>query len=187
MKRNDQENQINKPKDGQAGEPPLDQEIRCAYDRLIKALNILPTSVRTLKVIDATGGKVSASDLIAYQIGWGKCVIQWYEAGMRGENPELPGEGFSTWNYTAIAHHFYKKYHYDGLNEQMKVFQEVVSTLLEIVETEHQANRLDQTNVWTWCTLSSGKHWPLSKWIRVNTVSPYKRAAQLIKKAAQTG
>lgn len=168
-------------------ESSLGQEIRNAYDKLIKMLNTHPISERTLKVIDAPSGKVSASDLIAYQIGWGKCVIQWYEAGIRGENPEMPGEGFSTWNYTAIAQHFYEKYHYDGFNEQMKVFQEVVSTLLKIVEREHKTDRLDQTNVWTWCTLSSGKHWPLSKWIRVNTVSPYKRAAQLIKKATQTG
>jgi hypothetical protein len=168
-------------------ESSLGQDIRCAYERLIKTLNTLPIPARALKVIDTTSGKVSASDLIAYQIGWGKCVIQWYEAGLRGEKPEMPGEGFSTWNYTAIAQHFYKKYHYDGFQEQMKTFQEVVLTLLEIVEREHQINRLDQTNVWTWCTLSSGKHWPLSKWIRVNTVSPYKRAAQLIKKTTHTG
>lgn len=43
--------------------------------------------------------------------------------------------------------------------------------------------QLDQRGIWAWCTLASGKQWPLSKWIRVKTASPYKRAVQLIKKA----
>lgn len=168
-------------KEMQEGGCILAQDIRREYDRLIKIVHVLPHSIRYLKVIDGTGGKVSVSDLIAYQIGWGKCVIQWYEAGKKGENPPMPGEGFSTWNYKAIAQHFYQNYHYDNLDEQLKVFHEVVLRLIEIVEEEHQANRLDQTNIWSWCTLDSGKQWPLSKWIRVNTAAPYKRAAKMIK------
>jgi hypothetical protein len=131
-------------------------------------------------VIDGTGGKVSVRDIIAYQIGWGKCVIRWVEAGERGEMPTMPGDGFSKWDYTAIAQHFYQSYHYKDVDEQMKIFHLVVFHILEIVEREHLANQLDQLGIWDWCTLPSGKKWPLAKWIRVNTVSPYKRAAQLI-------
>ena len=57
----------------------------------------------------------SVADLIAYQMGWGKWVIQWYEAGANGEKPQKPGEGFSVWDYTEIAKHFYEKYQYDNL------------------------------------------------------------------------
>jgi hypothetical protein len=32
----------------------------------------IPASSRTLKKIEGTGGKVSVTELIAYQIGWGK-------------------------------------------------------------------------------------------------------------------
>ena len=74
-------------------------------------------------------------------------------------------------------------YQYDASHQQMKVFDQVVLRLLEIVKIEQQANQLDQIGIWAWCTLTSGKQWPLSKWIRVNTASPYKRAVQLIKKA----
>ena len=128
-------------------------------------------------------GKISVSELIAYQIGWGKCLIRWYEAGILKEPCEMPGEGFSTWNYVAIAQHFYKKYLYDSFTEQMAVFQEVVFRILEIIEEEDRAGRLEKVGVWPWCTLPGGKQWPLSKWIRVNTVSPYKRAVRLIKTA----
>ncbi len=161
----------------------LIQDIQREKDRLVKMVASTPVSKRSLKVIDGTGGKVSIADLIAYQIGWAKCLIRWYESGIRGETPEMPGDGFSNWDYVGIAKHFYQKYQYDASHQQMKVFDQVVSQLLEIVKIEQQANQLDQIGIWAWCTLASGKQWPLSKWIRINTASPYKRAVQLIKKA----
>ena len=85
---------------------PLVQEIQREYSRLKELISSIPTSLHSLKAIEGTGGRVSITDLIAYQIGWGKCVIRWYEAGIRKEMPEMPGEGFSTWNYVAIAKHF---------------------------------------------------------------------------------
>ena len=102
--------------------------------------------------------------------------------GISGQVPEMPGDGFSSWNYIAIARHFYRKYCYDSSDQQMVVFDQVVSRILEIIQKENDAGNLDRIGVWSWCTLSSGKQWPLSKWIRVNTVAPYKRAAQWIKK-----
>ncbi len=157
---------------------PLSQEIQREYNRLTKLIASIPSSAKNLKKIDGTGEKVSLSDLIAYQIGWGRCVIRWYEAGLRAEIPEMPGEGFSTWDYRAIARHFYQKYQ----DEQDQTFHRIVMRLIEIVEKEFQTGNLEKIGVWNWCTLSSGKQWPLSKWIRVNTCAPYRRACTLIKK-----
>ena len=163
---------------------PLSQDIQKAYDQLIKTVSSVPAAKRSTKMIEGTGGRISISHLIAYQIGWGRCLIRWYETGIKGEQPEMPGDGFSKWDYVAIAKHFYQKYGYDASNQQMKVFHETVSQILEITQKEQQTGNLDQEGIWPWCTLSSGKKWPLSKWIRINTISPYKRANQLIKKAA---
>jgi hypothetical protein len=80
----------------------LSQEIRREYDRLMKVVAPIPASVRILKKMEGAGGKVSVTDLIAYQIGWGHCLIRWYEAGIKGETPIMPGEGFSTWDYPKI-------------------------------------------------------------------------------------
>lgn len=162
---------------------PLSQEIQREYGRLINLITSIPVSSRVLKKIEGTGGKVSITDLIAYQIGWGKSLIGWYESGIKGELPLMPGEGFLTWDYTAIAQHFYQKYQYHHPDEQNQVFHQLVLQLLDIVEKEHQVGNLDRIGVWPWCTLQSGKQWPLSKWIKINTSSPYRRAFQLIKKA----
>lgn len=160
----------------------IHQEIRSECDRLIKVVSQIPPSFRTLKNIDGTGGKVSVADIISYQIGWGKCLIRWYEAGIQGKVPEMPGDGFSTWDYLAIAQHFYNQYQFDSGDEQIRVFHQVVTRILEIVAAENQTGNLDQAEVWLWCSLASGKSWPLSKWIRVNTASSYKRATRLIRK-----
>lgn len=165
---------------------PLSQEIQHAYTQLMKCLKPLHPASRMLKEIEGTGGKVSANDLIAYQIGWGKCVIRWYETGVQGQIPIMPGEGFYKWDYAAIAQHFYQKYHYPDLFEQNQVFDQTVQQLLHIVEKEYQTGYLDQIGVWSWCTLQSGRQWPLSKWIKINSSSAYKRAAILVRKFSKT-
>ncbi|MBI5345652.1 MAG: ClbS/DfsB family four-helix bundle protein [Chlamydiae bacterium] len=160
----------------------LSKEILREYTRLIELVTPLSITFRTLKEIDGTGGKVSVADVIAYQIGWGKCLISWYEAGLKKEMPQMPGDGFSTWDYTAIARHFYKKYQYDSFHKQEKIFHNVVTQILKIVEKEFKTGNLDKEGIWPWCSLKSGKKWSLSKFIKVNTSSPYKRAVLLIKK-----
>lgn len=161
---------------------PLSKEIYKEYSHLIEMITFVPASSLVLKEIEGTGGMVSISDLIAYQIGWGKRLIDWYETGKKGKMPIMPGEGFATWNYVAIAHHFYQKYQYDNHQRQKEIFKEVVNQILDIVEKEYQTGYLDQMGIWQWCTLASGKQWSLSKWIKVNTSSPYKRASKLVKK-----
>lgn len=123
---------------------------------------------------------VSIADIIAYQIGWATLLIGWYEAGSEGRKPRMPSEEFTTWDYAGLAQHFYTKYRYDNADTQLQGFYTRVRRIITIVETEYRNNNLDALNVWNWCTLPSGKHWPLSKWITVNTVAPYKRAIRLI-------
>ncbi len=52
------------------------------------------------------------------------------------------------------------------MDEQLKEFNRVVVEILEIVEREYKSENLDKEGVWKWCTLVSGKQWPLSKWIK---------------------
>ena len=161
---------------------PLSREIQDRYNNLIEIVLKTDLKSRSLKSIDGTGGKVSIADIIAYQIGWGSLLIGWYEAGTQGKMPEMPGEGFATWDYVGLAQHFYSKYHHDGADKQLHKLHAIVERILAITEQEHETGNLNKTGVWPWCTLASGKQWPLSKWITINTVSPYKRAASLIRK-----
>lgn len=162
---------------------PLSKSIKQEYNRLVSVVSALNSYHRDARNIDNMHEKISASDLIAYQIGWGKLLITWYESGLKGEIPQMPGEGFVKWDYKGIARHFYKKYAFDGESEQSQVFHDVVAKILSFTEHEYKTGNLDKIGIWNWCTLASGKEWPLSKWIKINTASPYKRAIALIKKS----
>lgn len=147
---------------------PLKEEIQIAFEKLVNA-------------VESATDKQKASDVVAYNIGWGKCLIRWYEAGIKGEMPEMPGEGFSKWDYEGLKKHFHQKYRVDGREKQMVVFRDVVDKIIQIVDEEEE--NLQKLGVWEWCTLRSGKQWPLEKWIRVNTIAPFKRSASELKKA----
>ncbi len=95
----------------------------------------------------------------------------------------MPGEGFTTWDYSAIAQHFYQKYSQGRPADIKQKFDDVVQKIITIIEKELALDRLDKAGIWSWCTLKSGKEWPLSKWIIVNTVAPYKRARNFLKKS----
>ena len=94
----------------------------------------------------------------------------------------MPGDGFSKWDYKAIAQHFYQKYSYSLKAQYMEEFSKTVSKIIDIAEREDIAGNLDKIGIFVWCKLRSSKEWPLSKWIKVNTIAPYKRAFLLIKK-----
>lgn len=153
----------------------LAQEIETQYQNLLKAIAKVPgTTIEEVR------------NIIAYNIGWGKLLIYWYTSGITGVNPIMPGEGFTKWEYDKIAQHFYQKYKYDNLDLQLKEFASVVQQILDIVNKESKTGNLNKFGVWQWCTLKSGKQWPLAKWIQVNTVAPYKGAIAKIKKLKGT-
>ncbi len=161
---------------------PLSEKIKAEYNKLCTCILTVPDAYYYQNNIEGTAGTVSVSDLVAYQIGWGNLLLGWYTAGLKGKVPVMPGEGFTTWDYNGLAQHFYTKYQYATREQQAEKFYSVVQKIINIVEKEYATGNLDKTGVWSWCMLASGKQWPLSKWITVNTASPYRRASGLIKK-----
>lgn len=173
---------INKNDNIQNLQAPLSRSIIKEYEKLMHAVRLVAeTDFRSKKYI-GTGGHVSAADILAYQIGWGKLLLQWYQAGITNTTCVMPGEGFDSWDYTNIALHFYHQYAKLSPEQLKQEFETVVQKIISITEKEYSLGQLEKTGVWTWCTLQSGKKWPLSKWITVNTVAPYKRAQALLKK-----
>jgi len=137
---------------------------------------------RDKKAMTLSSQSVSVTDLLAYQIGWGKLVIGWYEVGVvQKGTPQMPGDGFTEWKYNDLARHFFKKWPLDQGYQQEVMYYQVATKLIEIVEELHKSGTLDKEGVYEWANLSSGKPWPLAKWIRVNSAAPYDRAAKLVR------
>lgn len=148
---------------------------------LRQVLSEIPISKARSPEFEFTGGRASACDLLAYQIGWGELFLTWYKSGLQGKRPFMPKKGFG-WDYVALAQNFFAQYSKFSLKSLDLKFQKLVQKITAVVEIETQRGNLDKLGVWEWCTLQSGKKWPLRKWIQINTVAPYKRANQIIKK-----
>lgn len=161
------------------------EKVFIAHKSLLREIQKIPTSKSKKKEIEFTGGLVSVCDIIAYQIGWGSLLVEWYKNGLKGKAFDMPCTGFD-WDYTALAIHFYKLHSRSKLETLVQKLDEIVSEILAIIKKEHKTGNLDKLGVWEWCRLQSGKEWPLSKWIQVNTVAPYKRAATAIRKFSRT-
>lgn len=147
----------------------LSQSIKKEYNALIETILSAPQITKTIH------------DLIAYQIGWGTLLLSWYQAGLKKKKIQMPGAGFSVWDYNGLAEHFYKEYA-GQLDAQLKQFHTIVTAIIAVTEKEYLTRNLSKHGIWDWCTLKSGKQWPLEKWIQVNTVAPYKRARIEVKK-----
>jgi len=163
-------------------EAPLSMLIQKEYNKLVKVIAQISYNSRTAKILEFTGGAVSVADILAYQIGWGKLLISWYKAGIENKILVMPGEGFSYWNYTGLAQLFYTKYQYDSAQQQEQEFYSTVQEIITLTEHEYKTGNLDKQGIWSWCRLASGKQWPLSKWIKINTAAPYIRACTVLKK-----
>ncbi len=132
---------------------PLSQLIQQRYNALVHEALTIPESMRTEKVLSFSSHMVCVNEIIAYQIGWGKLLVGWYETGMSGNNPTMPGEGFTTWDYKGLAEHFYKKYSFPSAAEQHLEFKRMVLSIIEMVEKEFKKDNLEKEGVWPWCTL----------------------------------
>lgn len=110
-------------------------------------------------------------DLLAYQIGWGRLLVGWYESGVKGEMPELPAKGFK-WNQLGIlANHFYAQHATNTYDELLNQFDKVYHEVHRLIKSASE-KELYGLEVYAW----TGHKWPLGRWINVNTSSPYKSA-----------
>jgi len=161
---------------------PLALELILTYNKLVSFVMELPESLHKSEIIIGFDKKIiSVSNVLSYLLGWTNMVLTWYKQGKKGIIFIMPGEGFDTWNYEKITEYFYEKYRSVNRHKQCLLLKESTYKIIKIIETESQLDNLDKLGVWEWCTLKSGKKWPLKKWITVNSLSPYKRALSKIK------
>ncbi len=159
----------------------LTQEIILSYEKLFSVISKMSQELFFEKKLQFTAETVSIADIIAYQIGWGNLLIYWYETGIKNESVTMPGDGFDKWDYKAIAKHFYQKYSYSSKMRYIDEFSIIVRKICDITEKEYMKDNLNKIGIFAWCQLKSGAEWPLSKWIKINTIAPYKRAFLIIK------
>ena len=79
-------------------------------------------------------GKWSVKDVLAHLAEWQQMCLGWYNAGLRGESPHLPAEGFKWNQMPALNRRIYEKYRDQTLEDVQDFFQASYRQTLDVVE-----------------------------------------------------
>ena len=118
----------------------------------------------------------SIKQVLAIRSWWSEKVVEWIEAGRRGEIPVLPAAGYK-WNETprlnnSIAVGASKEDFRQVHQRFIQAYQEARSTINNLSDVE-----LLEIGSFEW----AGK-WPISRWISIGTARQYKTARDYIRR-----
>lgn len=146
---------------------------RSTFEKLRTELEAAGPRVGSLPCVDAW----SVKDLLAVRVWWTENVIDWIEAGRRGETPITPAEGYP-WKETprlnADVVKAARRESYRSVRARLEQgFKRVMGTIDSLNDRE-----LLEVGVFTW----AGKY-PISRWISINTARQYTTARTFIRRA----
>lgn len=145
-----------------------------AYEKLDAEFAGLTAKSARLKELE---GKISACDVVAYQIGWGRLLCEWDKSEKRGVPPEMPAKGYK-WNELGkLAASFYNEHKASSLSQLRKTFKATVDNIAAMID-EMTEREIFQRGHRDW----AGEKWPVVKWIQVNTIAPYTSARTKVRR-----
>jgi hypothetical protein len=146
---------------------------RSTFEKLRAELEAGGPRVGSLSCVDDW----TVKDLLAVRAWWTENVIDWIEAGKRGETPITPAEGYR-WNETprlnADVVKAARRESYNSVRARLeRGFERVMRTIDALDD-----NELLEVGVYGW----AGK-FPISRWISINTARQYATARTFVRRA----
>lgn len=119
----------------------------------------------------------TVKDLLAVRVWWTENVIDWIEAGQRGEVPLTPAEGYQWKETPRLNADIVKKSRresYRSLRKRLeRGYERVMRTIDKLDDRE-----LLGVGVYEW----AGRY-PLSRWLSINTARQYTTARTYVRRA----
>ncbi|MBT3068911.1 ClbS/DfsB family four-helix bundle protein [Rhodoferax sp. U11-2br] len=149
-----------------------------AYNKLREEITRVPDALSRVPQLE---GGMCLCDLMAYQIGWGRLVLQWEAQEQAGQPVEMPAPGFK-WNQLgALAQSFYLRSRDDSAAQLLAQFDALASDLRAFIAASSDTF-LFGVGQRQW----AGAKWPVVKWLQVNTIAPYDSARAKLRKWQKT-
>ncbi len=147
--------------------------VRSSFEKLQDELDEAGPGVGDLNCVD----ELTIKDLLAVRAWWTEHVIEWVEAGRRGETPVLPAEGYR-WKETPRLNRDIvarsKRESYRSIRGRLAQGYERVMLTIDFLDDRE----LLDVGVFPW----AGKH-PISRWISINTARQYSTARTFVRRA----
>lgn len=149
-----------------------------AYHKLREEITRVPDELSRAPLLE---GGLCVCDLMAYQIGWGRLLLQWEALEQAGQPVEMPASGFK-WNQLgALANSFYLRSRDDSAAQLLSQLDALASDLREFMASSSE-QLLFSVGQRQW----AGAKWPVVKWLQVNTIAPYNSARVKLRKWQKT-
>jgi len=138
--------------------------------------NVLKLVDKTNSILPGACSTWSIKDIVYHLAEWQEMVLSWYELGLAGKTPDVPGKGYKWSQLPELNMQIYNKYKNNTWEEAQKYFKESEAKTMSVI------NNTDELIL-----LKAG----LQPWMKQNTLiayfgsctaSHYKWASGLIKK-----
>jgi hypothetical protein len=120
----------------------------------------------------------SVKDILVHLVDWEQRLINWYQAGLRGEVPPTPAPGLTWRDLPKLNQQGYERHKNESLEEVMEQFEASYRQILSVVQGMSE-REIFEPGVYEWTGNS-----PLLTWIAANTSSHYNWARRNIKTRA---
>lgn len=120
----------------------------------------------------------SVKDVLAHLMDWEQRLLEWYQAGLRGETPELPAPGMTWANLAELNEQIYQKYRRHSLKAIMEEYQQSYQQILKTVQAIPESDLVEGRFGWT-------KKRTLADYVAACTYDHYKWADDMISKWAK--
>ena len=119
----------------------------------------------------------SVKDLLAVRVWWTESVIDWVEAGRRGECPITPAQGYRWKETPRLNANVVKKCRRESYRSIRSRLERVYERVMPAIDS------LDDRELLEVGTFAWAGNYPVSRWISINTARQYTTARTLIRRA----
>jgi hypothetical protein len=127
-------------------------------------------------------GDWSPKDVLAHLYEWQQMLLRWYAAGLRGETPPIPAEGFKWSQLPALNQHIYAQYQDWPLEQVLEAFRTSHRKTVELIQGLSEADLttpglypwMNQNMLIAYITANTGSHY---RWARTEMRKNLRRQA----------
>lgn len=145
------------------------------YSSLLELIDSYPQAERTNEFVKGTMNR-NMRDVLAHLHHWHLLFLNWYEIGMKNENPDMPSKGY-TWKETSsLNRKIFQEYQKNDLKKVRQLLDQSYKKVRSIINN-HTEEELFEKKRYQWTGSTS-----LGAYLVSCTSSHYDWAIKLIKK-----
>ena len=126
-------------------------------------------------------GNWAVKDILAHLYEWQQMFFRWYEAGLRGEIPEVPASGYKWNQLPALNQAIYEKHSSLTVEQTLEMFRRSHQETVQFIENLPEAGLL-KPGLYAWMSQNT-----LLSYLNSITAAHYIWAVKDAKKALKSG